>query len=501
MPELIVKLGDAVIQRFRFEDSPVTIGRARTNSIVVENLSVSRNHARIRLEDGAYVLTDLNSANGTFVNGVRVNKAQLNGGDVISIGKHRLAFSVGEAAATATTTASARPLAFDESLAAVLRVTEGRQAGEFFHLDRQEMAIGRACCNDIRLFDWNVGRSHAILTREQQKFYLRDLGSWRGSKVNGEPVLQAELNDGDELLLGDTRLELELGTPSVLYNEEEPEHATGPVPVYSRQGAAASPSSSPHAVEVISSDAPDGAAGAAQAADGPRERKPTPAAAIRRHHEPSPVPRPSPISPRPGGRIPTPDSASSGSLGPDEFEPFTEDELEELEREEASFDVTLNPDLVARAEWEQLEAERMLKEGAGWSANRPGVLIEDAGQLEEGERQLIPEPDHDALADQAGADLDHELEADDGREEEALFGAGASSPADDDAAPAPPPPIHQTSIEDDIDEMPVPEGIDPVQFRRWQRGLRNRSRVVRREAARKLKELTGIDYDWQSDPE
>jgi hypothetical protein len=50
-------------------------------------------------------------------------------------------------------------------------------------------------------------------------------------------------------------------------------------------------------------------------------------------------------------------------------------------------------------------------------------------------------------------------------------------------------------------ELEVPKGVDPAEFRKWSRGLRNKSRIVRREAARKLKELTGIDYEWERDPE
>lgn len=74
MPELIVKLGDSIVHKYFFDKDVLSIGRAKDNDIVIENLSVSRNHARIRRVDNKFILTDLNSANGTYVNNVRVSK-------------------------------------------------------------------------------------------------------------------------------------------------------------------------------------------------------------------------------------------------------------------------------------------------------------------------------------------------------------------------------------------------------------------------------------------
>src|SRR5436309_3057222 len=92
MPEIVLKLGDTVLQTIVFDKDIMSVGRSRDNDVVVENLSVSRNHARIRRQNGKYVLTDLNSANGTYVNGVRVSKTEIVDDDVISIGKHRMQF-------------------------------------------------------------------------------------------------------------------------------------------------------------------------------------------------------------------------------------------------------------------------------------------------------------------------------------------------------------------------------------------------------------------------
>jgi phosphoserine phosphatase RsbU/P len=63
-----------------------TIGRSSANDLVFSNMSISRNHAEIVLEDGSYTLRDLGSKHGTFVNGVRCEHVRLSSGDRIQLG-------------------------------------------------------------------------------------------------------------------------------------------------------------------------------------------------------------------------------------------------------------------------------------------------------------------------------------------------------------------------------------------------------------------------------
>jgi len=65
--------------------SKLTIGRNKNNQMVLPSQSVSNYHAIIYFEDGRYMLEDLNSTNGTFINGVMVSKKSLQPGDEISI--------------------------------------------------------------------------------------------------------------------------------------------------------------------------------------------------------------------------------------------------------------------------------------------------------------------------------------------------------------------------------------------------------------------------------
>ena len=72
------------------------IGRGEENDIVVDDLSVSRQHAVMQLSGGRFEIRDLKSANGTFVNGQRIGRAPLDDGDLVEIGRHEFRFIDGQ---------------------------------------------------------------------------------------------------------------------------------------------------------------------------------------------------------------------------------------------------------------------------------------------------------------------------------------------------------------------------------------------------------------------
>lgn len=92
MARLLWEHEGQVIRDYPFPRGSVTIGRHRENTIVFTNPEVSSSHARIDKAGTAYILTDLQSTNGTFVNGLKVLSHRLSHGDRISIGKNVLLF-------------------------------------------------------------------------------------------------------------------------------------------------------------------------------------------------------------------------------------------------------------------------------------------------------------------------------------------------------------------------------------------------------------------------
>jgi hypothetical protein len=70
---------------FPLELDVVNVGRKLSNALVIDDARVSRNHAQLRAVKGRYMLFDLNSTGGTFVNGKRITQSALHPGDVISL--------------------------------------------------------------------------------------------------------------------------------------------------------------------------------------------------------------------------------------------------------------------------------------------------------------------------------------------------------------------------------------------------------------------------------
>jgi pSer/pThr/pTyr-binding forkhead associated (FHA) protein len=92
-PVLVVTGGARLGQIFTLSrGSTISLGRARANDVVLDDVAVSSQHCRIRPEGDRFVLQDLESTNGTRVNDRRVKKHMLAEGDVIQIGETRLEF-------------------------------------------------------------------------------------------------------------------------------------------------------------------------------------------------------------------------------------------------------------------------------------------------------------------------------------------------------------------------------------------------------------------------
>ncbi|MGB9804101.1 FhaA domain-containing protein, partial [Desulfofundulus sp.] len=83
---LVVKAGPQEGKVFPLQPSTMVIGRRDTCDVVLSDGSVSRRHAQLQYRGGEYVITDLGSTNGVYVNGVRVNSKVLAPGDTIKMG-------------------------------------------------------------------------------------------------------------------------------------------------------------------------------------------------------------------------------------------------------------------------------------------------------------------------------------------------------------------------------------------------------------------------------
>jgi pSer/pThr/pTyr-binding forkhead associated (FHA) protein len=97
-PSLTITRGASQGQVFPLSmDSAVSLGRAPTNDIPLFDTAVSGEHCRIRPEEGGFVLHDLGSTNGTYVNEKRIERHRLSEGDTIRVGETHFQFRMGPA--------------------------------------------------------------------------------------------------------------------------------------------------------------------------------------------------------------------------------------------------------------------------------------------------------------------------------------------------------------------------------------------------------------------
>ncbi len=92
MAKLLLSFNGEIVREYELDQEIMTIGRKTDNDIHIDNLAVSGNHAKILTILNDSFIEDLNSTNGTFINGQKINKHALQNGEVILIGKHELKY-------------------------------------------------------------------------------------------------------------------------------------------------------------------------------------------------------------------------------------------------------------------------------------------------------------------------------------------------------------------------------------------------------------------------
>lgn len=244
MAKLILKFEDRILREIPVGQSAVTIGRLPNNTVAIDNPAVSGQHARLVVEGGQYILEDLNSRNGTFVNNQPINRHLLHEGDVVGIGKHTLVFHMvgkGEAAQAAPgpvstpaaavqdfggtvyldTKAQKELLAKSAAQAqaaapatgpkqGVLTVLSGRTDKRAYTLEAQTTLIGKSSTAQIRLKGWFKPQVAAAITRKGAGYMLTPLSG--KAQVNNQPLKQSyELKPGDVVHISGVTLQFTAG--------------------------------------------------------------------------------------------------------------------------------------------------------------------------------------------------------------------------------------------------------------------------------------------------
>ena len=197
---------------------PVTIGRSRqaANTVVLAaDGMVSRRHARIERDtDGLYTIYDLDSTNGTFVNGVAVDNRTLYDGDEIVIGGTRMFFRSAGTPRPQSATRGAGFLDGPAETVASLAMLDGDEVVDRYVL-ASETTLGRGLTNHICIADRSVRPYHACV-RLGPPWRVEPASEDATVAVNGAPLppgAASELRHGDTVDIGQVRFRFEERAP------------------------------------------------------------------------------------------------------------------------------------------------------------------------------------------------------------------------------------------------------------------------------------------------
>jgi pSer/pThr/pTyr-binding forkhead associated (FHA) protein len=256
MAKLTLRQGDGVVKHYAVGPM-ASIGRTTDNAIVIDSPSVSSHHACVFRESGLFIVEDLQSTNGTFLNGKRVSRHVLRHGDVVQIGgldlvldesadvdaaapgdvelaapnqgetvfidKRKLLSKLMQSGTEARkydallarlsdiethARGAGRPSANREETpaVAVLRVLAGRADQPEYALEAHTCLIGKSKSSLVRLRGWFKPHVAVAITRNRQGYVATFLGG--DVLINSQPVKgRHELKDGDFLDVSGLTLE------------------------------------------------------------------------------------------------------------------------------------------------------------------------------------------------------------------------------------------------------------------------------------------------------
>lgn len=195
--KLIVKAGLPPDQHFDLKKEEITIGRDPSADISINEHTVSRQHARITSRGEEYILQDLNSSNGTFVNGLQIHgEEKINPGDHIAISPD-IIFEFWEPIPLGDETqiADIDKTSIGSTPPKLLVTVEG-SAPQEYTLDSDKYTIGRSDDNDIVIPSQVMSRNHAFLEKVGAGYVFIQLPSatnsfwYQGNTITGRHQLQ-----------------------------------------------------------------------------------------------------------------------------------------------------------------------------------------------------------------------------------------------------------------------------------------------------------------------
>ncbi|WP_418317323.1 FHA domain-containing protein [Piscinibacter sakaiensis] len=213
MGKLIVSLEGVVIKEVELTKEKTTLGRRPYNDIVIDNLAVSGEHAVLQKAGNDVFIEDLNSTNGTYINGKAVKKQLLSHNDSVEIGKYKIKYLVDDGGGyektqvfRADASATGAHSSFNPSglgnlsgsvAPASIKVLNGAAAGREMVLTKVVTTVGKP------------GVQVASITKRPNGYLFAHVDGANRPLVNGQPLVgeTAPLKNGDVIELAGTQMQ------------------------------------------------------------------------------------------------------------------------------------------------------------------------------------------------------------------------------------------------------------------------------------------------------
>jgi pSer/pThr/pTyr-binding forkhead associated (FHA) protein len=213
MGKLVVSLDGVVIKDVQITKDKTTLGRRPYNDIVIDNLAVSGEHAVLQMVGSDVFIEDLNSTNGTYINGKAIKKQLLANSDIVEIGKYKIKFLLEDASdyektmilkpGSALPVAGGVPSGFGTLPAAAnaspasIKVLNGAAAGREVSLTKVVTTVGKP------------GVQVASITKRPSGYVFAHVEGVARPTVNGTPLTgeSVALKNGDVIELAGTQMQ------------------------------------------------------------------------------------------------------------------------------------------------------------------------------------------------------------------------------------------------------------------------------------------------------
>lgn len=231
MTEWTISLSDKVIKRFNIKEGwNLTIGRGSDADVIVDNTAISRQHTSIELKDGIYILSDLGSLNGTFVNGKKIEgTVYVTEDDNVKLGKFKLAVAKGDEKVEEAGASSygVHPDTDDKTIIVnpkeLSKAAKGKSPKEHDHelvlaeghvepnkiplKGKDSIKIGKGQSCDMVLSGMFIADSQCYIVKQEDGYKIVPQKSWANTFLNGKKIKGEQLlRKGDIIKIRSTKI-------------------------------------------------------------------------------------------------------------------------------------------------------------------------------------------------------------------------------------------------------------------------------------------------------